>query len=131
MTRYVIDVSAFNEIASRGIEVKPEDELLAPTLIRSQLLSTLHEAVRHGELSEDVARQRLDRMGRMKIRLLGDSVLRAVAWKIADKLGWTETYDAEYLALTQLQGDAFITLDAKLAKAAAGVVRVASVDDLR
>jgi len=42
-------------------------------------------------------------------------VLRRRAWDLAEQLGWAETYDAEYVALTQLQADAFVTLDAKLA----------------
>jgi hypothetical protein len=41
------------------------------------------------------------------------------------------TYDAEYLALTQLQGDAFVTLDLDLARRAEGIVAVATVNDLR
>jgi hypothetical protein len=50
---------------------------------------------------------------------------------VADRLGWESTCDAEYLALTQLQADAFVTLDAELAPAAEGIVKVASIDDLR
>ena len=49
----------------------------------------------------------------MPIRLLGDAVLRRRAWEVADQLGWASTYDAEYVALTQLQADAFVTLDAE------------------
>jgi predicted nucleic acid-binding protein len=74
---------------------------------------------------------RLERIGAMPIRLLGDAVLRPRAWKIAEQLGWAETYDAEYLALTQLQADAFVTLDAELARQAEGVVPLASIDVLR
>jgi predicted nucleic acid-binding protein len=65
------------------------------------------------------------------MRLLGDASLRQRAWQIADKLGWATTYDAEYVALTQLQADAFITLDKKLARAVKGLVEVASIDALR
>ena len=67
----------------------------------------------------------------MPIRLLGDGVLRRRAWDIAERLGWASTYDAEYLALTQLQGDAFITLDPDLARRAEGVVPLAPYDALR
>jgi predicted nucleic acid-binding protein len=67
----------------------------------------------------------------MRIRLLGDAVLRRRAWNIAEQLGWAETYDAEYVALTQLQADAFVTLDADLARKVGEVVRTASVDELR
>lgn len=67
----------------------------------------------------------------MPIRLLGDAVLRRRAWEIAEQLGWAETYDAEYLALTLLQADAFVTLDAELARQAEGVVPLAPLDALR
>jgi len=67
----------------------------------------------------------------MSIRLLGDAVLRRRAWDLADRLGWASTYDAEYLALTQLQADAFVTLDADLARRAEEVVQIASIDALR
>lgn len=40
--------------------------------------------------------------------MLGDRVLQNVAWKIAHKLGWSETLDAEYIALTRLQAVASI-----------------------
>src|SRR5256885_9775979 len=48
--------------------------------------------------------------------LFRSAVLRRRAWELAEQLGWSETYDAEYVALTQLQADAFITLDAGLAR---------------
>jgi indolepyruvate ferredoxin oxidoreductase alpha subunit len=67
----------------------------------------------------------------MPIRLLGDAVLRRRAWELADQLGWASTYDAEYVALTQLQADAFITLDTKLARSVEGIVATASIDALR
>jgi predicted nucleic acid-binding protein len=58
-------------------------------------------------------------------------VLRRLAWKIADRLEWVSTYDAEYIALTQLQGDAFVTLDPDLARRVEGLVAIATVNDLR
>ncbi len=131
MTRFVVDASAALHLVAEGIEVSPEHELLAPTLLRSQVLSALHEAVQRGEIPADVARERLDRIGRMKIRLLGDAVLRRVAWNLAEQLGWAETYDAEYVALTQLQADAFVTLDAELARSVEGIGETAPIDALR
>ena len=67
----------------------------------------------------------------MPIRLLGDAVLRHRAWDLADQLGWASTYNAEYVALTQLQADAFVTLDAELAPSVEGIVATASIDALR
>jgi predicted nucleic acid-binding protein len=131
MTRFVVDTSAVLHLASEGVETPDKHELLAPTLLRSQTLSALHEAVQRGELAADVARDQLARIGRIKIRLLGDAVLRRRAWEVADQLGWASTYNAEYVALTQLQADAFITLDAELARRVEGIVEVASIDALR
>jgi len=131
MTRFVVDASAVLHLASEGIEVSGTHQLLAPTLLRSQTLSALHEAVQRGEIPADVARDRLARIGRMPIRLLGDAVLRRRAWDVADKLGWASTCNAEYVALTQLQADAFVTLDADLARSVEGIVSTASIDALR
>ena len=130
MTKFVIHASAVLHLASEEVEVADEHELLAPTLLRSQTLSALHEAVQGGEIPADVARDRLKHIGRMPIRLLGDAVLRRRAWDLADQLGWASTYDAEYVALTQLQADAFITLDKKLARSVKGIVATASIDAL-
>ncbi len=130
VTRFVVDSGAVLQLVSGPYEVGAEHEILAPTLLRSQALSALHEAVARGELTADVARERLDRIRRLPIRLLGDAVLRRRAWDLADELGWASTYDAEYVALTQLQADALVTLDPALAAAVAGVVVTASLEDL-
>jgi predicted nucleic acid-binding protein len=131
MTRFVVDASAVLHLASAEFEVASAHKLLAPTLLRSQTLSALHEAVQRGEITADVARDRLTHIGRMSIRLLGDAVLRRRAWDLADQLGWASTYNAEYVALTQLQADAFVTLDAELARSVEGIVATASIDALR
>jgi predicted nucleic acid-binding protein len=131
MTKFVVDCGVVLRLAGAEIEVPAKHELLAPTLLRSQTLSSLHEAVHRGDLAPDVARERLQRIGAMPIRLLGDAVLRRRAWEIAEQLGWAETYDAEYVALTSLQADALVTLDVKLARQVKGIVATASVDALR
>lgn len=130
MTRYVVDAGAVLHLAGQGVEVSSEHELLAPTLLRSQTLSLLHEAVQRGELAPREALDRLARIGRMRIRLLGDGVLRRRAWDIAQRRGWDSTYEAEYVALTQLQADALITTDPALARRVEGIVATASIDDL-
>lgn len=78
----------------------------------------------------NVALERLEQLWQIKIRLLGDAALRRTAWKIADQLEWESTFDAEYVAFTQLQGDAFVTLDTDLARRVEGVVAIATVNDL-
>ena len=130
MTRFVLDASAAIHLASSDATAPSEHAFLAPTLLRSQTLSLLHEAVHRGELTAEVARERLARIGGMPIRLLGDAVLRRRAWEVADRLGWASTYEAEYIALTQLQADALVTMDEDLARRVAGVVATASIDAL-
>ena len=131
MTRFVVDCGVVLHLAREGIEVAAEHELLAPTLLRSQTLSALHEAVHRGEIPPDVARERLTRIRALPIRLLGDAVLRRRAWDLAEQLGWAETYGAEYVALTQLQADAFVTLDAELARSVEGIVATAPIQALQ
>ena len=131
MTKFVVDASAVLHLVAAEVEVSGEHELLAPTLLRSQVLSALHEAVQRGDIPADVARERLARIGKMPIRLLGDGVLRRRAWEVADKLGWAATYNAEYVALTQLQADALITMDEELARSVERFVPTASIDALR
>jgi hypothetical protein len=131
MTKFVVDAGAVLHVVTEGIEIRAGHELLAPTLLRSQVLSTLHEAVMRGDLTDAVARDRLAQVGKVKIRLLGDAVMRRRAWELADRLGWWETYGAEYVALTQLQADALVTTNRDFAHALDGIVTVASVDDLR
>ena len=130
MNRFVVDCGVVLHLASEGIEVPAEHKLLAPTLLRSQALSALHEAVHRGEIGPDVALDQLARIWAMPIRLLGDAVLRRRAWDLAEQLGWAETYDAEYIALTQLQADAFVTLDAELARRVEGIVQTATIEAL-
>src|SRR5712692_6482407 len=131
MTKFVVDAGAVLHLASVGAKVPAKHKLLAPTLLRSQMLSALYEAVQRGEIPADIARDRLAHIRRMRIRLLGDAVLQRRAWELADQLGWASTYDAEYVALTQLQADAFVTLDKKLARSLKGIVATASIDALR
>jgi predicted nucleic acid-binding protein len=129
MTRYVIgpDVAV---VLARNQAVIREDQLLAPTLIRSQMLSLLYQAVQRGEMTKKDAEQQLDYVRGLRIRLLGDRVLQNVAWKIADQLRWADTFDADYVALTQLRADALITLDSRRASAVTDLVTVAPIEAL-
>lgn len=125
MTRYVIGPDVALRLAREETVIADEHKLVAPTLLRSQLLSLLYQAVRNGEFTKKDADRYLAYVRRLRIRLLGDRVLQNVAWNVAEQLGWPETFDAEYIALTQLQADAFITLDDTLASAAKDLVAVA------
>lgn len=117
-------------LAAERAVIGAEHQVLAPTLLRSQLLSLLYAAVDRGGLTKQEAELRLDHVRGLRLRLLGDRVLQGTAWKIAAQLGWSDTFDAEYVALTQLQADALVTLDRRLADAVAGLVTLAPVEAL-
>ena len=103
---------------------------MAPSVLRSQALSILYRDVRAGRLAEAEGRGQLEAVAAMKIRLLGDRVSRATAWKIAAQLDWDDIAASEYLAVASLQADALVTEDDDLASAASGIVRVAPYKDL-
>lgn len=130
MTRYVIGPDVAIRLAQERVVVGEGHQILAPTLLRSQMLSLLYQAVQRGEMSAKDADRQLNYVRALRIRLLGDRVLQSVAWKVAQQLGWPDTYNAEYVALTQLQANAFVTLDAKLARAVKDLVPVAPFEAL-
>jgi predicted nucleic acid-binding protein len=130
MSRYVIGPDVAMRLAQDQAVIRDAHQILAPTLLRSQLLSLLYQAVRRGDMTRKDAEQRLDYVRALRIRLLGDRVLQNVAWKVAVLLGWSDTFDAEYVALTQLHADALITLDDRLAEAVKSLVTVAPIDVL-
>jgi predicted nucleic acid-binding protein len=130
MTRFVIDAPTLLHLVADGVAVAPGHQLVAPQLLRSQALDLLFDAVRKGELTEDEALDRHEVMTGVKVRLLGDRVSRRVAWRIAREHGLDSTTDAEYLALTRLQADLFVTVDPAARERAEGVVPVGTVDQL-
>lgn len=130
MTRFVIGADVAIHLAQLEARMPNDHQLLAPTLIRSQVLAELHARVQRGELDRETAERQLDYLRALRLRLLGDRVLQGLAWKIADQLGWPDTFMAEYIALTHLQADAFVCMDADLSRAVSGIVTVASIDDL-
>lgn len=131
MTRFVVDCETLLRIAAGEVGVATQHQLVAPTLVRSQALAALYEAARRGEISAAEGIERVTRINSLKVRFLGDKVLQRQAWKVADDLGWESTYDAEFVALTTLQADAFVTSDRDLAQAVSGLVETATVDALR
>jgi predicted nucleic acid-binding protein len=130
VARFVIDSGATLELAEAAVDVSPAKELYAPTLWRSETLSAMYEAVRRGELGDDEARVRLAYVNALKIRLLGDAVLRRRAWEIAHQLDLATTFEAEYVALAQLQKCTLVTTDAGLLKRVGDLVPTVAVNTL-
>jgi predicted nucleic acid-binding protein len=130
VTRYAIDAPTLLHVVTEELPVSPEHQLVAPNGIRAQALTLLLQAVRRGELTEKEAMAIHTRLTELKIRLLSDRVSRATAFGIANEQGWETIYDAEYLAVSRLQADAFVTVDEDMAAKAQGVVPLAPVSAL-
>lgn len=130
MVVYVIDAPAAIELVRRGYVPPEGQELYAPTLLRSQVLAILHTELLALGRDPGQGLELAERACRLPRRLLGDAVLRATAWKIATDQGWSETYDAEYIALTRLHGSALVAGGEGLRERAASLVRVEPVDHL-
>jgi predicted nucleic acid-binding protein len=130
VTRFVVDCATLLRIAAGEIEVAAGHQLVAPTLVRSQALAALYEAARRGEISAAEGLERVTRINSLRVRFLGDKVMQRTAWRVADQLGWETTYEAEFVALTQLQADVLITSDGDLARAASRLVGTATIDAL-
>jgi predicted nucleic acid-binding protein len=130
MTRFVIDSGTTLHLASASVEVSPDHRLHAPTLWRSETLSALYQAVQRGDLTADAAREQLAYIGRLKIRLLGDAVLRRRAWEVAEQLDLATTYEAEYVALAQLQKCTLVSTDKRWLKRVGDLVPTATVGAL-
>lgn len=128
--RFAIDAGVALRLAEQGTALPSTHSLVAPTLLRSQVLAQLYAGVRRRELDRATADARLDHLRSLRIRLLGDRVLQRLAWKIAEQLDWPDTCAAEYVAVTQLQAEAFVTLDAKLARLLQALVPLASFEEL-
>jgi predicted nucleic acid-binding protein len=130
MTRYVIGPDVAIRLAGEEAVIPDGHHMLAPALLRSQVLSLLYQAVHRGEMTKEDAERHLFYAQGMRIRLHEDYLLQNAAWTVADQLGWSDTFDAEYVALTQLEADALITFDRQLADAVKDLVTVAPIEAL-
>jgi predicted nucleic acid-binding protein len=130
MARYVITPDVAIRLARDEAVISGEHRLLAPALLRSQVLSLLYQAIHRGEMTRKDAERQLNYVRGLRMRLLGDRVLQSVAWKAVGLLGWPDTFDAEYVALTQLHADALITLDLPLAHTVQDLVTIAPIEAL-
>lgn len=130
MTRYVIDAPTLLHLVGDGAPVAASHQIVAPQAIRAQALQLLLDEVRAGVLTEKEALIRHEEMTGLKMRLLGDRVSRRTAWRLALEHHRSTIGEAEYVAVAMLQADALVTVDARLADLASGLVPLASVADL-
>src|SRR3954451_21001988 len=124
MARYVIDAATLLHLVDNTVTVNRSHQLVAPNVIRSEALQLLLRDVRRGGRTDRAALEVHERITELKMRLLGDRVSRATAWRIAREKDWDTLRDAEYVAVTRLQADALVTVDPVLAAKAQNVVAV-------
>lgn len=128
--RIAIDSDVALRLVRDGVTVPSEHGLVGPAVLRSDVMAALYRGVRAGELTDAEGRAALEALAGQKIRLLGDRVSRATAWRLATRLGWERTSPAEYLAVAQLQADVLVTDDPLLRAGAEGVVALGTWADL-
>lgn len=117
-------------LSGPGLQLLGGEALVAPHLMWSEASSVLHELRWRKEISGELATIALERLRVADVRPRRPKGLREEAWRIADRLGWAKTYDAEYLALAQLLSCRLLTSDAKLKAGGSGLVHIIGPSDL-
>lgn len=93
-----------------------EDSLASPDLIDVEVLSVLRRWERTADITGPRARQALDDLGTLPIIRYPARALTDRVWKLRHNL---TAYDAEYVALAQALPARLLTMDQRMAGAAA------------
>jgi predicted nucleic acid-binding protein len=119
--KLVIDASVAVAAAANpvGFERFRRFELVAPPLMWIEAVSSLHAMLWRGELRREQAESMRDRVLAAPVRRHDPDALAKDAWHVAEEMGWTKTYDANYVALARLLGCRLITLDARMRRGTA------------
>jgi predicted nucleic acid-binding protein len=117
-------------LSEAGFEPLAKEQLVAPYLMWSEATSVLHELRFRREISAELATIAFERLNQADISPRRPKGLTDEAWRIADRLGWAKTYDAEYLALARLLRCRLVTTDSKLRSAGVRVVHVIGPADM-
>ena len=78
MTRYVIGPDVAIRLAHDQAVIRGGHQILAPALLRSQVLSLLYQAVHRGEMTRKDAERQLEYVRGLRIRLLDRQLADAV-----------------------------------------------------
>jgi predicted nucleic acid-binding protein len=128
----VVDASVIVQVSLAGGALGPlaGHELIAPSLLASEVTSILCELAYRDEVPSDHARTAVVRLTSLPIRYERPDGLPERAWDLARSLGWAKTYDAEYLALALMHDAPLFTIDERMRRGAGHVVAMPSPADL-
>lgn len=128
----VVDASVIIQVSLAGGALGPLEghELIAPSLLASEVTSVLLELAHRDEVPSDHARTAVLRLKSLPIHYERPDSLPERAWDLARSLGWAKTYDAEYLALALMHDAPLFTIDERMRRGAGHVVRMPSPADL-
>lgn len=73
--RFAISLDTALQLAADRSAIAQGTTLVAPSLLRSDMLSRLYGSVRRGEMDRKEASRQLDHLRSLRLRLLGDRVV--------------------------------------------------------
>lgn len=128
----VIDASTAIDLclAPDGFVILSENDLVAPPLILSEMLSALHEMRWRGSLPEEMATLALSAAARCRCESSNPTDSMRKPGRSPTTSGGRRRMNAEYVALAKLSQCRLVTLDARLRRGAARLGFVVAPADL-
>lgn len=124
------DANVALHLASGDLFGRVTDDLVAPALLWSEVASAVRRGVSTGRVSADLGQLTLERVLTAGIhRRAGDELYRR-AVDVATRVGWSTSYDAEYVALAQIERARLVTFDGGIRVRAAAFVEVVDLVDV-